>query len=117
MIDSNDPYTGLAIAVVNTAIEDWVFYRIKLFWDYKLDFIIASQYAIDAYVFLKSDFMHMYEQALNIDADYIIDSCEKIAHSGEEVKLYLDTHPNISPLAVARAMVRDLEHSLWAHII
>lgn len=116
MIDSSDPYLQLAQAVVNKAIEDWAFYRIKTFWDYKLGFFVASQYAVDAYVFLKSDLMHMYEKAFGIDTNYILDSCEKIAHSGDKVKTYLDSHPDISPLAVAETMVRSLEHSLWAHL-
>lgn len=58
----------------------------------------------------------MYEKAFNIDTNYILDSCERIAHSGDRVKAYLDNHPDISPLAVAGAMVRSLEHSLWAHV-
>lgn len=40
MIDSRDPYLQLAQAVVNKAIEDWAFYRIKTFGIISLDFLL-----------------------------------------------------------------------------
>jgi hypothetical protein len=115
MLNPKDPYIDLAKAVVNQAIEDWTLYLIKINWGYDFIFEDACHYATDAHNFLTGDVMKKYSSELGINPDYILETCDRIAHSGSYVRGYLKHHPEISPFSVALAVVNRFKAVLWAH--
>lgn len=115
MLNTKDPYINLAKAIINQSIEDWTLYLIKINWGYDFIFEDACHYATDAHNFLTGDVMKKLSSELGINQSYVLETCDRIAHSGKPIRAYLSKHPEISPLTAALSMVNRFKANLWAN--